>query len=61
MCDHFYGEITREESAWDEQRLIQLVLVALPFTRSLPTRIQWLTRHKPLNFCFKMAIGDISC
>ena len=36
-----------------EQRRFQLVLVALPFTRSLPTRIQRLTRDKPLNFCFE--------
>ena len=48
-------------SAWDEQRRFQLVLVALPFTRSLPTRIQWLTQHKLLNFCFETAIGDFSC
>ena len=28
----------------------QLVLVAQPFTCSLPARIQWSTRHKPLFF-----------
>ena len=37
-------KITREEdegiSVWEEQRRFQLVFVAQPFTRSLPTRIQ---------------------
>ena len=55
------GKLRVRESAWDEQRRFQLVLVALPFTRSLPTRIQWLTRDKPLNFGFETAIGDFSC
>ena len=34
------------------ERHFQLVLVAQPFTRSLPARIQWLTRHKPLKRFF---------
>ena len=54
-------KITREGEGLGEQRRFQLVLVALPFTRSLPTRIQWVTRHKPLNVCFEMAIRDFSC
>ena len=32
-----------------------LVLLASPFTPSLPTRIQWLTRR---NLVFEMTIGD---
>ena len=34
------------------KRRFRLVLVAKPFTRSLPARIQWLTRHKPLFFWY---------
>ena len=34
------------------ERRFQLVLVELPFTRSLPARIQWLIRHKPLRLSF---------
>ena len=30
------------------ERRLQLVLIAKPFTRSPPARIQQLTRHKPL-------------
>ena len=56
-----YGKLRVRGSARDEQRRFQLSLVALPFTRSLPTRIQRLIRHKPLNFCFETAIGDFSC
>ena len=54
------------------ERHFQLVLVAQPFTCSLPARIQCLTQHKPLklffsglheanlyNF-FEMATGDFS-
>ena len=39
-----------------------LVLLARPFTRSLPTgKLQWLTRSNPLKlFFFEMEIGDIS-
>ena len=56
-----YGKLVRG-SAWDEQCRFQIVLVvALSFTRSLPTRIQWLAQHKPLNLCFETAIGDFSC
>ena len=48
MCDHFYGElwkITREGGGEPgmSERHFQLVLVAQPFTHSLPARIQWLT------------------
>ena len=34
------------------ERHFQLVLVAQPVTCSLPTRIQCLTRHKPLKLSF---------
>ena len=38
-----------------------LALLAQPFTRSLPARIQWLTRSKPLKLFFcETAIGDLS-
>ena len=53
------------------ERHFQLVLVAQPFTCTLPARIQCLTRHKPLKlfffglheanlYNFEMAIGDFS-
>ena len=36
-----------------------LVLLARLFTHSLPARIQWLTRSKPLKlFFFETAVGD---
>ena len=34
------------------ERCFQLVLITRSFTRSLPARIQWLTRHKPLKLFF---------
>ena len=42
-----------------EQRRFQLVLVALPFTRSLPKN-SMVDTTQTLNVCFEMAIRDFS-
>ena len=48
-----YGKLrVRGMSAWMSERCFQLVLIMRSFTRSLPARIQRLTRHKPLKLFF---------
>ena len=42
------------------KRRFQLVLVAQLFTRSLPVRNQWLTRHKPLKLFFCIYEANLS-
>ena len=70
-----YGKlhVMGDEHLGMSEHRFQLVFVALPFTRSLPARIQWLTRHKLLRLFFiaytkqtsktffETAIGDFSC